>query len=239
MKRAIVLFSGGLDSTACLYWAKERYEKIILLSFCYGSKEDQAIVKANNFFTNHLGIENKIITLPFLAEFSERSGSALSKNKGNVPVFQKQEALDDLEISTTTAKSVWVPARNVLFLSIAAALGDSYNKSVDIIFGANKEEGTTFPDNTSEFVERMNKSLELGCNNQIRILGPFSDYMKSDIALFLVKKGAKIEHSSSCYDIRNWTSDNQPIHCGECESCQRRKRAFIKAKIADATFYAK
>ena len=66
MSVAIVLFSGGLDSTACLYWALEKYDHIILLSFLYGSKEDNTISKVNNKFSTTLNLEEKVIELPFL-----------------------------------------------------------------------------------------------------------------------------------------------------------------------------
>jgi len=239
MKTAIVLYSGGLDSTACLYWAKEKYKQIILLSFIYGSKEDQVIQKTNVFFSKELKAKSRIIKVPFLAEFSERSGSLLSNKRQEPPILTSEDELNNKELTKTTAKEVWVPGRNILFLSIAASFADSFNEPVDIIFGANKEEGVTFPDNTTEFVEKMNTVLELGCHNMIKIQAPFSEKVKTEIASFLFEKKAKIEFSSSCYRIKNWTDDGKPIHCGSCESCLRRKRAFKKAKIKDPTIYEK
>jgi 7-cyano-7-deazaguanine synthase len=237
MKKAIVLFSGGLDSTACLYWAIERYEQIILLSFSYGSKEDKTISKTNKKFASALDLESKVIELSFLGEFSKTSGSSLSLNGKDIPEITEFEQLDSKEITEQTAQAVWVPGRNILFISVAASFADSLNTPVDILFGANEEEASTFPDNTLEFVKRMNAAIELGCMNQVRLLAPFHDNQKSDIANFLQSKEAIIEFSSSCYQIKGWSEEGHPIHCGICESCQRRKRAFQNAKKTDPTRY--
>ena len=237
MSIAIVLFSGGLDSTACLYWSLENYDRIILLSFLYGSKEDSTISKVNQTFSSHLNIEGRVIELPFLNEFTQISGSTLSKTGHSVPEIQEFEQLDSKELTKKTAKSVWVPGRNILFIAIAASFADSLESSVDIIFGANKEEAVTFPDNSLEFVERMNNSIRLGCMNTINVVAPFHDKQKKEIVDFLFNKNALIEFSSSCYQIVGWSKENHPIHCGKCESCQRRKRAFQLANIIDPTKY--
>ncbi len=237
MSTAIVLFSGGLDSTACLYWAKEKYNDIILLSFIYGSKEDEAIQKTNMKYASLLSTDAKIISLPFLKDFSERAGSSLVISQEKLPVFDSYEQLDKIEITQETAKSVWVPGRNILFLSLASSFADSFKEPVDIIFGANIEEGETFPDNTLEFVNRMNESIALGCLNKVEIKAPFHDCNKISIIKFLTEQEAIIDFSSSCYKVQKWTESDRPIHCGICESCLRRKRAFQLAKITDSTLY--
>lgn len=237
MGTAIVLFSGGIDSTACFYWARERYDKIILLSFTYGSKEDEVIKSVNHKFASLLTVDQKIISLPFLREFSEKVGSSLASSQDTPPVFDSFNQLDDKDTTTKTAKDVWVPGRNILFLSIASSFADSFEEPVDIIFGGNKEEGETFPDNTLEFVNNMNESIALGCLNEIQIIAPFHDYDKEAIVIYLDTINAKTEFSSSCYNVQNWSENNQPIHCGKCESCLRRKRAFKLAKIEDPTIY--
>ncbi len=237
MSIAIVLFSGGLDSTACLYWALEKYDKIVLLSFLYGSKEDSTISKINNKFASILDLEEKIIELPFLDEFSKISGSTLSKSGEKVPEIDTFEQLDSEKLTKQTAKSVWVPGRNILFISIAASYADSLNASVDILFGANEEEAITFSDNTIDFVNRMNAAIKLGCMNNIEVIAPFHEKQKSEIVRFLKDQNALVKFSSSCYQIKEWSEEGQPIHCGVCESCQRRKRAFQLAEKEDLTRY--
>lgn len=234
---AIVLFSGGIDSTACLYWAKQKYSKIILLSFIYNSKEDQAIQSTNEYFSSLLSIESKIISLPFLGEFSLDSKSSLIKTLGDPPEIKNFSQLNDKNLTLKTAKKVWIPGRNILFLSIAASLADSLKKSADIVFGANKEEGETFSDNTLEFVSKMNQAISLGCVNEVSVKSPFSVSIKTDIVSFLIGKKAPLGYTSSCYNVKNWSEDGKPIHCGRCESCQRRKRAFQDTKTRDPTLY--
>ena len=239
MNAAIILFSGGLDSTACLYWALEKYEKIILLSFLYGSKEDATIVKVHKKFSSIYKLESVIIKLPFLKKFTKSSGSSLSKSGKKIPSIIKFEQLDSKDFSNKTAKAVWVPGRNMLFISIAAAFGDSLDVPVKILFGANEEEGQTFPDNTTQFVENINNTIKMGCRNDIEVIAPFHKNQKEEIVEFLDKRNAKIKFSSSCYQVRKWTKEGYPIHCGICESCQRRKRAFKKANKIDPTEYHK
>lgn len=234
---AIVLFSGGIDSTACLYWAKQKYSNIILLSFTYNSKEDQVIQTTNEYFSSLFSIESKIISLPFLGEFGLSSESSLIKSLNEPPEIKEFSQLNNKELTLETAKKVWIPGRNILFLSIAASLADSFMEPVDIVFGANKEEGETFPDNTLEFVDKMNQAISYGCVNEVSVKSPFSDFVKRDIVSFLIEKKAPLDHTSSCYNVKNWSEDRKPIHCGKCESCQRRKRAFQDTKNTDPTTY--
>ncbi len=234
---AIVLFSGGIDSTACLYWAKQKYSNIILLSFIYNSKEDQVIQFTNEYFSSLLSIESKIISLPFLGEFGLNSKSSLIKTLDDPPEIKDFSQLNNKNLTLETAKKVWIPGRNILFLSTAASLADSLMEPVDIVFGANKEEGESFPDNTLEFVNRMNQAISLGCVNKVSVKSPFSDSIKGGIVSFLIEKKAPLVYTSSCYNVKNWSDDRKPIHCGRCESCQRRKRAFLDTKNSDPTVY--
>ncbi len=239
MSIAIVLFSGGLDSSACLYWALEQYEKIMLLSFKYGSKEDEVIQRLNLKFAEIYNLESKIISLNFLEELSLKRGSKLASSESDPPEFSNFKQLDESKLIKETANQVWVPARNILFLSAASAFADSYKEPVHILFGANKEEATTFPDNTPEFVERMNEAINLGCLNVVSVLAPFNTQVKREIIEFLIEKEAKFEYMSSCYQVKEWTREGYPIHCGICESCQRKKRAFQESGYSDPTFYKK
>jgi len=237
-KRAIVLFSGGLDSTACLYWAKKNYEKVEIISFQYGSREDKVIEKVAKKFAELLNVDFEIVPLPFLTKLSKKANSALFFDGSTLPTFKTFDELNDKELTEKAAKAVWIPARNLVFIAIAASIADSYLEPADIIFGANKEEAQTFPDNTTTFVKRMNKALELSCLNKVRLISPFGKMNKKEIVKFLNENNAAISYSSSCYNVHNWTGNGEPIHCGHCESCVRRKRAFQSAGIVDPTIYA-
>ena len=183
------------------------------MSFIYNSKEDQVIQTTNDYFSSLLSIESKIISLPFLGEFGLSSKSSLIKTLGDPPEIKDFNQLNNKDITIETAKKVWIPGRNILFLSIAASLADSLMKPVDIVFGANKEEGETFPDNSLEFVNKMNQAISFGCINEVSVKYPFSDFVKGDIVSFLIEKKAPIVYTSSCYNVKNWSDERKPIHC--------------------------
>jgi len=233
MRRAVVLFSGGLDSTACLYWAKKNYDEVIMLTINYGSNEERVTNKVAEFFSKELNVPLKIVGLEFLEEFSKLRGTTLVG--GETPKVTAQE-LENLEIAQETAKSVWVPARNVVLIAVAASLLDALGGG-DIIVGFNAEEGMTFPDNTPEFVEKMNNMLEYGAMSDVKVVAPLIELDKKGIARLLKEFGAKYEYSNSCYMPKGFTEDGKPIHCGECESCIRRHRGLIDSIGEDKTVY--
>ena len=86
-------------------------------------------------------------------------------------------------------------------------------------------------------VNRINDTIKLGCMNDVKVVAPFHEKQKYEIVEFLISQNSAIEFSSSCYRIIGWTEEDQPIHCGSCESCQRRKRAFELSKNTDFTKY--
>ncbi|HIH72589.1 MAG: 7-cyano-7-deazaguanine synthase [Thermococcales archaeon 44_46] len=233
MKRAVVLFSGGLDSTACLYWAKKNYDEIIMLTINYGSNEEKVTNKVAEFFSKELNVPLKVIKLEFLEEFSKIRGTTLVG--GETPKVTAKD-LESTEVAKETAKSVWVPARNLVLISVAASLLDALGGG-DIIVGFNAEEGVTFPDNTPEFVEKMNEMLKYGTMAEVRVVAPLINLDKKGIAKLLKELGAKYEYSNSCYMPQGFTEDGKPIHCGECESCVRRHRGLIEAIGEDKTVY--
>ncbi len=234
MKRAVVLFSGGLDSTACIYWAKRNYDEVIMLTVNYGSNEEKVTNHVAEFFSKGLDVPLKIVRLDFLEEFSKLRGTTLVG--GETPKVSAEE-LEDMSVARETAKSVWVPARNVVLISVAASLLDALGGG-DIIVGFNAEEGTTFPDNTPEFMERINGMLRYGTMAQVKVVAPLIGLDKKGIAGLLKELKAKYEYSNSCYMPKGFTEDGKPIHCGECESCVRRHRGLIEALGEDRTIYA-
>ncbi|WP_423792789.1 7-cyano-7-deazaguanine synthase QueC [Methanocaldococcus indicus] len=231
--RAISILSGGLDSTVATLIAKKEGYDILALTFNYGQKAAKREINSAKKIAEILGIEHLVINLDFVKMFKK---SALITNK-DIPKLKIEDL--DKDIVYETMKAVWVPARNVIFLAIAAGFGEDRDAK-KIFIGINKEEGTTFPDNTLEFIDRYNKVLELGTLNKIKIEAPLYNLTKEEI----VKLGKNLEeelnveilkYSYSCY------KDNGEdfLHCGECESCVRRKRAFILANVKDETKYIK
>ena len=225
MKKAIAVLSGGLDCTvASSVYAKD-YD-IHAITFNYGQKAFKQELNASKKICEKMGFSHSVINLDWLAEISN---SSLNTSR-NIPEVEFND-LDDLEKSSETASSVWVPARNTVFTSIAASYAESIGAEI-IIVGWDKEEANTFPDNSKEYLKNFNKLLKIGSPIDIEIKAPAIDLDKHEIVKLGSKVNAPIELSYSCYK-------GNDVHCGVCESCMRRKRGFKKAEIEDLTIYEK
>lgn len=223
-KKAIAVLSGGLDSTVASTKFKEDYQ-IHALTFNYGQKSAEMEIESAKAICEELGAEHTIIKLPWLAELG---GSALTSDE-SIPEPEDSE-LDDIESALKTAKSVWVPGRNVVFTAIANSFAEAEKASI-IIVGWDLEEAVTFPDNSKEFLEAFNTVLEVGSFDDIKIEAPLIGMNKNEIVEYGDSIGAPMELSYSCYKGFNY-------HCGVCESCMRRKRAFKSAGVEDKTLYS-
>ena len=150
MKKAIAVLSGGLDCTvASSVYAKD-YE-IHAITFNYGQKAFKRELKASKEICKKMGFSHSVIDLDWLAKIST---SSLNTSE-DIPEVDFND-LDDLEKSSESASSVWVPARNTVFTSIAASYAESIGAEI-IIVGWDKEEANTFPDNSKEFLESFNE----------------------------------------------------------------------------------
>lgn len=229
----VCVLSGGLDSTVAALVAKLKGDDLYTLTFDYGQRAALREINAARKISEVLGAEHKVIKLPFLKDFG---GSALTERDRSVPEL-KEEDLDNLEITRETMRSVWVPGRNIVMFSIASSFAESLGGG-EVYTGLNKEEGTTFPDNTLEFVNRFNHLLEYGTIRDVKLVAPLYNLDKAEI----VKYGRELEeklgvevlkYSYSCYH----DNGEDFLHCGTCESCVRRKRAFKEAGVEDPTKY--
>jgi 7-cyano-7-deazaguanine synthase len=218
-KKSIILLSGGLDSVISLADAKESHNIQLALTFDYGQKSAAKEIWAAKNIADFYDIKHEIIKLDWLENITQTS--LVNKNI-STPVL-KSDQLDDYELASETAKSVWVPNRNGIFINIAAAFCDSYSFT-NIIFGANKEEGATFPDNTQEFIDRMNLTLEFSTLQQPKLIAPLINIDKKDIIQRGIELKIPFELIWSCYS-------NLDSHCGKCESCQRLKRGLENASL--------
>ncbi len=222
-KKAIAVLSGGLDScvATCVY-AKD-YE-IYGITFNYGQKSFKQELKASKEICEKMGFTHEVIDLPWLNKISN---SALTSDN-EIPTLTNED-LDDLDKCTDTASSVWVPGRNIVFSAIATSYAESIGASI-IIVGWDKEEAATFPDNSKEFLESFNNMLNVGSPQDIEIKAPAIDLDKDEIVKLGDEINAPMELSYSCY-----SGDDK--HCGVCESCMRRKRAFKLANVKDPSEY--
>ncbi len=223
-KKAISVLSGGLDSTVATSLLVKDY-KIHALTFDYGQRSAQVEIKSSKAICEELGMDHTVIKLPWLAQL----GGSVLTSKGEVPQL-KMDELDNKEVCDETARKVWVPGRNVVFTAIALSFAEAEGAE-KIIVGWDLEEAVTFPDNSPEFLEAFNSVLEIGSWDEVEIEAPLIQMNKEDI----VKLGNEIEApmnlSYSCYL-------GGEKHCGTCESCMRRKRAFKTAGVEDKTEYA-
>ena len=217
MKKAISVFSGGLDCTVATCVYDNDYE-IHAITFNYGQKAFTQELKASKKICEEMGWTHEVIDLPWLSDISN---SSLNTDE-DIPEVSEND-LDDIDKSSETASNVWVPARNTVFTSIALSYAESIGAEI-IIVGWNNEEGLTFPDNSQEFLNEFNELIKVGSPDKIRIEAPAINLNKEELVELGVKVGAPMKLSYSCYK-----GEDEP--CGVCESCVRRNRAFKKVGI--------
>lgn len=207
MSKGIILLSGGLDSLVSLGLGMQKYGISLALTFDYGQKALEQEVSTSKNICDYYKIEHKVIKLDWL------------KNVTHTALVEDKELPEGIDNPEDSAKSVWVPNRNGLFLNIAGSFADGNNYDY-IIIGANKEEGQTFPDNTQEFIDRINAEFEFSTQKHPKVVAPLINYDKNDIVKQAIEYNIPLEFVRSCYS-------NGKKHCGKCESCTRLKNALI------------
>ena len=224
-KKAISVLSGGLDSTVATAYYTKDYD-IHAITFDYGQKSLNIEIESSKEIANFLGMEHTIIDIRWLTNLG--NSSLTSNNK--IPQLNFED-IDDVDCSEDTASKVWVPARNMVFVSIATSFAEANGAEI-IIVGWDKEEAANFPDNSKEFLNSFNDLIAIGTKyaGNIEIKAPLIDLNKKEIVELGEKINAPMDISYSCY-----VGENE--HCGLCESCIRRKRAFIDANIHDPSIY--
>lgn len=214
--RALVLCSGGVDSTTLLAMAVEKYgsDEVCALSISYGQRHEKEL-KAAHAVAAHYGVTQRFLDLA--AIFADSSCSLLAHSGVDIP---KESYAEQLKDSDTTLVSTYVPFRNGLFLSSAASIALSLGCSV-LYYGAHHDDwaGNAYPDCSLAFVEAMNEAIVQGTGGELHMEAPFVQWSKADI----VKKGLELnvpyELTWSCYE-----GGDKP--CGTCATCIDRARAF-------------
>ena len=211
--KCVVVLSGGPDSATVAYWAKKQGYQIYPITFNYGQiavKETDCARK----IAEKLGATTKIIDLSALKE-----------------IFSGVTSLCNTEIPLTSEFSppIIVPFRNAIFLSAAVAYAVAVGAN-KIFYGAQGSDEPFYPDCRREFYEAFEKAARLGTCQEISIQAPFSGMRKSGLFRAGAELGVPFELTWSCYrDGAN--------HCGRCESCVNRKKAFQEAAVPDPTKY--
>jgi 7-cyano-7-deazaguanine synthase len=212
-KNCVVVLSGGPDSATVAYWAKAQGYQIYPITFNYGQiavKETEAA----QIIAAKLGTTTKIINL-----------SALKEIYSDVTTLCNT----DIPLTSEFSSPIIVPFRNAIFLSIAVAYASAVCAK-EIFYGAHGSDEANYPDCRREFYEAFEKAAQLGTEQDITIKAPFNGNKKSELLKEATKLGVPLELTWSCY------RDGEK-HCGKCESCVNRKKAFKEAGLTDPTRY--
>lgn len=222
--KALVLSSGGVDSTTCLGLAIEKYgkENVIALTITYGQKHNKEIYAAQAA-AQYYGIELLTLDLAKIFQY-DTSCSLLIGSDAEIP---EESYADQLKKTNGKPVSTYVPFRNGLFLSSAASIALSKGCSV-IYYGAHSDDaaGNAYPDCSDAFNSAMRQAIEIGSGSQLTIEAPFVTYTKADVVREGLRLGVPYELTWSCYE-----GNEKP--CGKCGTCRDRAAAFAANGIAD------
>lgn len=229
--KALVLSSGGIDSTTCLGMAIEKYgpQNVVSASLYYGQKHDKELQCAQDI-AKYYGIRHIEEDISNVMKYAKdvctlmKGGAAIEHSSYEDQIAQNGEG----RVAT------YVPFRNGLFLSIAASYADSIfpGEKVEIYYGAHADDaaGAAYADTSVEFAEAMNKAIEIGTYGNISIARPLINWNKAQV----VKEGLRLrvpyELTWSCYE-------GEDVQCGSCGTCIDRKNAFIANGVIDPVPY--
>lgn len=216
MERALTLLSGGLDSYLSTALARSEHEVVLALTFDYGQRSARQEIKAAGKITKFWRIRHQVVELPWLKSLGE---NALTHFARRLPQFHNPEKLSDKKAAERSAEAVWVPNRNGVFINIAAAYAEGLG-ATRIITGFNREEAATFPDNTADYVHRVNRALELSTLFfPTKVKSYVQEMNKKEMVAKLVLLDLPLDFFWSCYE-------GGTKMCGSCESCARTAAAF-------------
>lgn len=222
--KALVLSSGGVDSTTALGLAVNKYgkENVIALSVSYGQKHDKEI-QAAIAVAEYYGVEQLFLDLTKIFQYS--NCSLLQQSTEEIPEESYAEQLQ--KTNGETPVSTYVPFRNGLFLSSAASIALSKDCSV-IYYGAHADDaaGFAYPDCSPVFNDAMNTAIWEGSGHQLKIEAPFVNCSKAEIVRMGLEAGVPYELTWSCYE-----GGEKP--CGKCGTCIDRAAAFAANHVED------
>ena len=222
MSKAVILLSGGLDSTTVLALAKEQNYDCYALSFDYGQKQRSELESSIAIAKKSNVIEHRIMKV----SLNDIGGSALTDKDISVPKFSDS---DDIPIT-------YVPARNTIFLSFALAWAEVVDCQT-IFIGVNALDYSGYPDCRPEFIEAFEAMANLATKqsvegDKIQIKTPLINMTKAEIIKKGLSLGVDYSETTSCYDANSLGEA-----CGECDACVLRKNGFSSANVEDPTKY--
>ncbi|MCP4752227.1 MAG: 7-cyano-7-deazaguanine synthase QueC [Proteobacteria bacterium] len=217
MSKAIVIFSGGQDSTTCLGWARNRFDEVVAVSYLYGQKHRVEIRQAEKI----AGILEIPIVVFDISFYAEMVNSALV---GGGDLDSRHEDNRNLPAS-------FVPNRNALFVLLAHSYAQKI-KAGTLIAGICQTDYSGYPDCSEAFARSMEKSLNLGSEQEIELVTPLMYLTKAETFDLAEKEGVLdlvIEESHTCYQGSAQTNE-WGRGCGSCPACRLREKGFWEYK---------
>lgn len=224
-KKAVVVLSGGLDSTTCMGIAQDAGYTIHALTFDYGQRHSREIEQAKRVARHFEAADHRIVNMDFLRQIG---GSALTDESIAVPTdIGTHEESGEIP-------STYVPARNLIFLSLAAAYAEVIGAEV-IYIGVSAVDYSGYPDCRPEFIASMSETIRLATKTgamgtNLRIEAPLSHLSKKETIELGLRLGVPYELSTSCYQ-------GEEEACGVCDSCRLRLQGFAEAGAQDPIAY--
>jgi len=215
MKDSVIVVSGGMDSVTLLY---EKKDEIALgISFDYGSNHNHNELPLAALHCQRLGIEHVIVPLGFMHQYFKSS------------LLESGESIPDGSYDEENMKSTVVPFRNGVMLAVAAGIAES-NGLTKVLIANHGGDHTIYPDCRPEFIAAMDAAVEAGTFARVRVVAPYTNISKADIARRGRALGIDYAETWSCYKGGH-------VHCGTCGTCVERKEALREAGIEDNTTY--
>ena len=215
MKDSVIIVSGGMDSTTLLY--DRRDEIALAISFDYGSHHNAREIAYAEMHCKRLGIEHITIPLDFMHKYFRSS------------LLEGADAIPEGHYAAENMKSTVVPFRNGIMLAVAAGVAESRNLT-KLLIANHGGDHTIYPDCRPEFISAMDSATNAGTYVGVRVVAPYTNITKGDIARIGKKLGIDYAETWSCYK-------GGEKHCGKCGTCVERKEALAYAGIEDTTEY--
>lgn len=215
MKDSVIVVSGGMDSVTLLY---EKKDEIALgISFDYGSNHNHNELPLAALHCQRLGIEHVVVPLDFMHQYFKSS------------LLESGDSIPDGSYDEENMKSTVVPFRNGVMLAVAAGIAES-NGLTKVLIANHGGDHTIYPDCRPEFIAAMDAAVEAGTFARVRVVAPYTNISKADIARRGRALGIDYAETWSCYKGGH-------VHCGTCGTCVERKEALREAGIEDNTTY--
>ncbi|MEQ1751882.1 MAG: 7-cyano-7-deazaguanine synthase QueC [Prosthecobacter sp.] len=215
--KSLILLSGGMDSTAALYWALREHEVVGAVSFDYGAKHNHKEISFAQWHCQQLGLRHDIVALPFV---NDLFSSDLLKSGGDIP---------EGHYADENMKRTVVPFRNGIMLAIACGLAESRGAEA-LVIAAHFGDHAIYPDCREPFMQAIAEAMRQGTYARIELLRPFIAIDKTGIAKLGQELDIDFAQTWSCYK-------GGDIHCGTCGTCVERREAFLQADLPDPTLY--